>query len=74
MFVQCDRFIRAHREADRDISIYGQTLNRATWRLAKMNLGVRGIDGTDRAACLGGVAWGYGTRRIVRAELNHAYP
>ncbi len=28
-----------------DISIYGQELNYATWRLSKMNLAIRGIDG-----------------------------
>ncbi len=52
MFVQSVEFIRAHAtgnnnggRARADISIYGQELNYTTWRLAKMNLAIRGIDG-----------------------------
>lgn len=52
MFVQSIEFIRAHAtgngnggKAKRDISIYGQESNYTTWRLAKMNLALRGIDG-----------------------------
>lgn len=58
MFVQADKFIEEHAWAHRDddanrrdvdmakrqISIYGQERNHTTWRLAKMNLAVRGID------------------------------
>ena len=60
MFVQSVEFIRAHAsgngnarpglrsgvsKAKGDISIYGQESNYTTWRLAKMNLAVRGIEG-----------------------------
>jgi type I restriction enzyme M protein len=52
MFVQSVEFIRAHSQgngnggkAKADISIYGQESNYTTWRLAKMNLAIRGIDG-----------------------------
>ena len=52
MFVQSVAFIRAHAsgngnggKAGADISIYGQESNYTTWRLAKMNLAIRGIDG-----------------------------
>ena len=59
MFVQSVEFIRAHangngnpstgsglvRKAKADISIYGQESNYTTWRLAQMNLAIRGIDG-----------------------------
>ena len=59
MFVQSVEFIRAHANGNgnggrrggsltrlkADISIYGQESNYTTWRLAKMNLAIRGIDG-----------------------------
>ena len=59
MFVQSVEFIRAHASGNGngsnggkapkrslpDISIYGQEFNYTTWRLAKMNLAIRGIDG-----------------------------
>ena len=52
MFVQSVEFIRAHAsgngnggKARADISIYGQESNYTTWRLARMNLAIRGIEG-----------------------------
>jgi type I restriction enzyme M protein len=47
MFVQASKFIEAHRGRSHksDISVYGQELNQRTWRLAKMNLAIHGIDG-----------------------------
>ena len=44
MFVQSEKFIEAHSGRIGDISIYGQESNYTTWRLAKMNLAIRGID------------------------------
>jgi type I restriction enzyme M protein len=44
MFVQSEKFIEAHAGKFGDISIYGQESNYTTWRLAKMNLAIRGID------------------------------
>ena len=45
MFVQSERFVQAHQGKIGDISIYGQESNPTTWRLCKMNLAIRGIDG-----------------------------
>ena len=52
MFVQSEQFIRAHGGRLGDISIFGQESNPTTWRLAKMNLAIRGIEANlgDRAA------------------------
>ena len=44
MFVQSEKFIAAHGGRVSDISIYGQESNPTTWRLAAMNLAIRGID------------------------------
>jgi type I restriction enzyme M protein len=60
MFVQSEKFIKSHQDyykknngkklslnpADR-ISIYGQESNQTTWRLARMNLAIRGIDSSN---------------------------
>ena len=60
MFVQSEKFIQSHQDyykksnkgklnvnpKDR-ISIYGQESNQTTWRLAKMNLAIRGIDSSN---------------------------
>lgn len=56
MFIQSEKFVLAHRDvkppsskSERlrrdDLSIYGQESNQTTWRLCKMNLAIRGIDG-----------------------------
>jgi type I restriction enzyme M protein len=59
MFVQSEKFIEAHQDhykkKDKNIrlnpadmiSIYGQESNQTTWRLAKMNLAIRGIDSSN---------------------------
>ncbi len=44
MFVQAERFVEAHGGGRNDIAVYGQELNDTTWRLAKMNLAIRGIE------------------------------
>ena len=44
MFVQSEKFIEAHGGRIGDVSIYGQESNHTTWRLAKLNLAIRGID------------------------------
>ena len=44
MFVQSEKFVLAHGGRIGDIAIYGQESNSTTWRLAKMNLAIRGID------------------------------
>jgi len=59
MFVQSEKFIKAHQDHYKNksngislnpldrISIYGQESNQTTWRLAKMNLAIRGIDSSN---------------------------
>jgi type I restriction enzyme M protein len=48
MFVQSEKFVAEHGGRIADIAIYGQESNYTTWRLAKMNLAVRGIDSDIR--------------------------
>jgi type I restriction enzyme M protein len=47
MFVQSEKFVTKHQGKINDISIYGQESNQTTWRLAKMNLAIRGIDSSQ---------------------------
>lgn len=47
MFVQSEKFVSDHQGRINDISIYGQESNQTTWRLAKMNLAIRGIDSSQ---------------------------
>ena len=47
MFVQSEEFVTSHQGRINDISIYGQESNQTTWRLAKMNLAIRGIDSSQ---------------------------
>ncbi|MGO2106027.1 MAG: N-6 DNA methylase [Proteus vulgaris] len=44
MFVQSEKFVESHQGNIDNISIYGQESNQTTWRLAKMNLAIRGIN------------------------------
>ncbi len=45
MFVQSEKFVEAHGGTVNDLSVYGQESNPTTWRLCKMNLAIRGIEG-----------------------------
>lgn len=45
MFVQSEKFVEAHGGRIGDLSVYGQESNPNTWKLAKMNLAIRGIEG-----------------------------
>ena len=45
MFVQSEKFVEEHQGKLTDLSIYGQELNATTWKLCKMNLAIRGLDG-----------------------------
>jgi type I restriction enzyme M protein len=47
MFVQSEKFVTEHQGKVNDISIYGQESNQTTWRLAKMNLAIRGLDSSQ---------------------------
>ena len=44
MFVQSEKFAEAHGGSKRDLSVFGQESNPTTWRLAHMNLAIRGIE------------------------------
>lgn len=44
MFVQSAKFIKAHTGNRGSISVYGQEANADTWKMAKMNMAIRGID------------------------------
>ena len=45
MFVQCSKFVKQHHKNVDSISIYGQESNPGTWKMAKMNLAIRGLEG-----------------------------
>jgi type I restriction enzyme M protein len=45
MFVQAQKFVKEHQGMINDVSIYGQESNPTTWRLCKMNLAIRRIEG-----------------------------
>ncbi|MEG1312118.1 MAG: class I SAM-dependent DNA methyltransferase [Romboutsia sp.] len=45
MFVQSIKFIESHNGNKKDVSIYGQEYTNTTYKLAKMNLAIRGISG-----------------------------
>ena len=47
MFIMSENFIEAHQGKIDDISIYGQESNQTTWRLCRMNLAIRRIDGSQ---------------------------
>ena len=47
MFVMSERFVEEHQGRLNDISIYGQESNQTTYRLCRMNLALRGIDGSQ---------------------------
>lgn len=44
MFVQSKKFVEAHSGKRGDIAVYGQESNADTWKMAKMNMAIRGID------------------------------
>ena len=44
MFVQSEKFVQEHQGKIGDLSVYGEESNPTTWKLAKMNLAIRGID------------------------------
>jgi len=45
MFVQAEKFLEAHHREGSDVSVFGQELNERTWRMAKMNLAIHGLNG-----------------------------
>ena len=67
MFVSSEKFVEAHGGRIEDIRIYGQESNPTTWRLAKMNLAIRGIDANL------GSAWGDSLHKDQHADLKADY-
>ncbi len=47
MFVQSEKFVAAHQGRLDDLSVYGQESNETTYKLCRMNLAIRGIDGSN---------------------------
>ena len=47
MFIMSEKFIQSHQGNVDDIAIYGQESNQTTYRLCRMNLAIRGIDGSQ---------------------------
>ena len=72
MFVQSMKFIDAHNGSKKDISIYGQEYTATTYKLAKMNLAIRGI-----SANLGDVpadTFGKDQHKDLKADFIMANP
>ncbi len=68
MFVQTERFIREHEGDPKDIHVYGQESIEETWRLAKMNLAIHGIDNQGL-----GARWGDTFARDQHADVQMDY-
>lgn len=68
MFVQTERFIYEHDGDPKDIAVFGQEANEETWRLAKMNLAIHGIDNKGL-----GARWGDTFARDQHADLQMDY-
>lgn len=67
MFVSSEKFVEAHGGRIGDISVYGQESNATTWRLAKMNLAIRGIDANL------GAEWGDSFHKDQHQDLKADY-
>ncbi len=65
MFVQAERFLTRHNEDPQSIAVYGQELNELTWKLAKMNLAIHGIDSTGL-----GSRWGDTFARDIHPDMT----
>ncbi|ETW24893.1 type I restriction endonuclease subunit M [Mycobacterium gastri 'Wayne'] len=68
MFVQTEKFIYEHDGDPKDISIYGQESIEETWRMAKMNLAIHGIDNKGL-----GARWGDTFARDQHADVQMDY-
>ena len=45
MFVQAEKFLESNHKEGSELSVFGQELNERTWRMAKMNLAIHGLNG-----------------------------
>jgi type I restriction enzyme M protein len=64
MFVQTEKFIYEHEGDPKDIAVFGQEANEETWRMAKMNLAIHGIDNKGL-----GARWGDTFARDQHADV-----
>lgn len=67
MFVQTERFLEAHEKDRAAISVYGQENNERTWRMAKMNLAIHGLNANLASR------WGDTFARDQHPELQADY-
>ena len=68
MFVQTEKFIHDHNGDPKDVAIYGQESLEETWRMAKMNLAIHGVDNSGL-----GARWGDTFARDQHAEVQMDY-
>ncbi|OCH78793.1 class I SAM-dependent DNA methyltransferase [Gordonia sp. UCD-TK1] len=68
MFVQTEQFIYEHDGDPKQVSVYGQEAIEETWRMAKMNLAIHGIDNNGL-----GARWGDTFARDQHADLQMDY-
>lgn len=68
MFVQTERFIHEHDGDPKDISVFGQESIEETWRMAKMNLAIHGIENSGL-----GARWGDTFARDQHAAVKMDY-
>ena len=68
MFVQAEKFLTRHDQDPTKIAVYGQELNEQTWRMAKMNLAIHGIDSTGL-----GSRWGDTFARDIHPGIQADY-
>jgi type I restriction enzyme M protein len=68
MFVQTEKFIHEHDGDPKNVSIYGQESIEETWRMAKMNLAIHGIDNKGL-----GARWGDTFARDQHADMQMDY-
>ena len=68
MFVQTEKFIHEHDGDPKDIAVYGQESIEETWRMAKMNLAIHGIDNKGL-----GARWGDTFARDQHADVQMDY-
>ena len=67
MFVQTEKFLESHQREGSDIAVYGQELNERTWRMAKMNLAIHGLESKGL-----GSRWGDTFARDIHPGLTGA--
>ncbi|MEX0427890.1 type I restriction-modification system subunit M [Nocardioides sp. DS6] len=65
MFVQAEKFIESHDGDPTKIAVYGQEANEETWRMAKMNLAIHGIDNKGL-----GARWGDTFARDIHPDVQ----